>query len=78
MARLTRMFRFPGECLHAVNEFGTRLTLFKLPAYVCSEGCLRTFQQPIDSGTTAKRTFAVVAIHSEANRLAVAGGASRA
>ena len=29
----------------------------------------RAFQQPIDSGTTAKRTFVALPIHSEVNRL---------
>jgi len=39
---------------------------------------LEHLQQPIDSGTSANRTFVVVSIHSEVNRLAVTGGASRA
>ena len=42
-------------------------TLFELPEYVYSEGCSALFSS--DSGTTARRTFVVVQIHSEVNRL---------
>src|SRR5450759_2721598 len=59
----------PESASARLTRFVSRFTLFELPAYVYSEGCSRTFQQAIDSGTTAKRTFVVVPIHSEVNRL---------
>src|ERR1035437_7657909 len=58
----------PESASRRLTRFVSRFTLFELPAYVYSEGCSRTFQQAIDSGTTAKRTFVVVPIHSEVNR----------
>src|ERR1700689_4014673 len=50
-----------------LTRFASRFTLFELPAYVYSGGCFALFSS--DSGTTARRTFVVVQIHSEVNRL---------
>ena len=70
--------RFGGETflLKARVAIGRGLTAVVVSVYtfrilcVCLQRSVsRTLQQPLDSGTTARRTFAVVPIHSEVNRL---------
>jgi hypothetical protein len=58
-----------GECPNAVNAFAVSVYTFRILCVCLQRSVARTLQQPLDSGTTARRTFVVVQIHSEVNRL---------
>ena len=62
-----RLLRLPGERQRAVNVFRVSVYTFRTLRVCLQRRVIRTLQQPLDSGTTAKRTFVVVPIHSEVN-----------
>jgi hypothetical protein len=64
-----QLLRLSGERPLAVNAARVLVYTFRTPCVCLQRRVIRTLQQPLDSGTTATRTFAVVPIHSEVNRL---------
>src|SRR5205085_9681565 len=58
-----------GRTPTRVNAANVSVSTFRTLRVCLQRSVSRTLQQPFDSGTTARRTFVAVPIHSEVNRL---------
>src|SRR4029077_21007110 len=63
------ILRFSRERPCVVNRFVVSVYTLRTLCVCLQQRVIRTLQQSLDSGTTARRTFVVVPIHNEVNRL---------